>query len=146
MLLLEPIFPTSSPPRRASCWSIAVVLTHARFGAQAGHWTLVAVPPQRLQEPGGICCACPRRESDVWCALEQVTPTETAAKSHLIHATGRALTPLRPGGMAEFGGERVDVVTSGEPVEKDRRFPSFPSKAPEFWFAPPEDFPNHPIA
>ncbi|MHB1418929.1 MAG: NfeD family protein [Bacillota bacterium] len=32
----------------------------------------------------------------------------------LLGATGRTITPLRPAGAAEIGGERVDVITSGE--------------------------------
>ncbi|AEI42658.1 NfeD family protein [Paenibacillus mucilaginosus] len=32
----------------------------------------------------------------------------------LIGTTGRSLTPLRPAGTAQFGEERVDVVTSGQ--------------------------------
>ena len=32
----------------------------------------------------------------------------------LVGRTGRALTPLRPAGVAEFGERRIDVVTSGE--------------------------------
>lgn len=32
----------------------------------------------------------------------------------LLGRTGVALTPLRPSGMAEFEGERVDVITAGE--------------------------------
>jgi len=32
----------------------------------------------------------------------------------LVGRTGRALTPLRPAGTAEFGEQRIDVVTSGE--------------------------------
>lgn len=36
----------------------------------------------------------------------------------LIGETGRALTELRPAGIAEIGGQRVDVVTEGEFIEE----------------------------
>jgi membrane-bound serine protease (ClpP class) len=32
---------------------------------------------------------------------------------------GRVITPLRPVGIAEFDGVRVDVVTDGEFIDKD---------------------------
>ena len=37
----------------------------------------------------------------------------------LLGTSGRTITVLRPAGMAEFGGRRVDVVTRGEFLEKD---------------------------
>jgi membrane-bound serine protease (ClpP class) len=39
---------------------------------------------------------------------------------HFIGQTGLARTDLRPAGTAEFGTERLDVVTSGDLIEKDR--------------------------
>jgi membrane-bound serine protease (ClpP class) len=44
----------------------------------------------------------------------------TSASSHLeyIGMTGKAATSLRPSGMAELDGQRVDVVTSGEFIEQ----------------------------
>jgi membrane-bound serine protease (ClpP class) len=46
-------------------------------------------------------------------------PGET--RTDLIGREGVALTPLRPAGVADIGGERVDVVTAGEYVESGRR-------------------------
>lgn len=40
--------------------------------------------------------------------------------SRFLGAEGRALTPLRPAGTAEFGGERVAVVSRGEFVPAGR--------------------------
>ncbi|MFD2612743.1 NfeD family protein [Paenibacillus gansuensis] len=37
-----------------------------------------------------------------------------AAKTGLLHQTGTSLTPLRPAGTIQVGGQRVDVVTEGE--------------------------------
>ncbi len=39
--------------------------------------------------------------------------------SALVGAAGKALTVLRPAGLAELGGRRLDVVTRGEFLEKD---------------------------
>ena len=39
--------------------------------------------------------------------------------SALLGAAGRAVTVLRPAGLAEFGGRKLDVVTRGEFLEKD---------------------------
>lgn len=39
--------------------------------------------------------------------------------SHLVGARGLAITQLRPAGMGMIDGQRVDVVTQGELIEKD---------------------------
>ncbi|MBL9174032.1 MAG: hypothetical protein JNL10_10900 [Verrucomicrobiales bacterium] len=119
LLLLEPIFPHFvAAAAGLVCWAAAVVLTYSRFGAQAGHWTLVAVLAAALAGTWWYLQRMPTTGIGRLVRSEQVTPAETAAKTHLLHARGITLTPLRPGGMAEFGGERVDVVSSGEPIEK----------------------------
>lgn len=45
-------------------------------------------------------------------------PEVAAAKEELIGKTGVAITTLRPSGIAEFDGRRVDVATSGEFIQK----------------------------
>lgn len=50
---------------------------------------------------------------------ESVPDVESAAKD-LIGKTGVSLTPLRPSGIADIGGKRVDVMTAGAFIEKDR--------------------------
>lgn len=40
-----------------------------------------------------------------------------ASDHRLLHATGTAHTTLRPAGIADFNGERVDVVSDGELIE-----------------------------
>ncbi len=50
-------------------------------------------------------------------------PTKNIADedySHLKGKTGKAITPLRPSGIGDFGGERVSVVAQGEMIEKDK--------------------------
>ena len=40
-------------------------------------------------------------------------------ESALVGAVGKTITVLRPAGLAELGGRRLDVVTRGEFLEKD---------------------------
>ncbi|TJY43602.1 nodulation protein NfeD [Cohnella pontilimi] len=43
-----------------------------------------------------------------------------ASREDWVGREGAALSPLRPAGVADIGGERVDVVTSGEFIERGR--------------------------
>jgi membrane-bound serine protease (ClpP class) len=45
--------------------------------------------------------------------------TAVPERSDLVGMIGRAITPLRPAGTAEFGDYRIDVVTNGEFIDKD---------------------------
>jgi membrane-bound serine protease (ClpP class) len=45
-------------------------------------------------------------------------PEVAAAKEELIGKTGVAITTLRPAGIAEIEGKRVDVATAGEFIKK----------------------------
>jgi len=45
-------------------------------------------------------------------------PEVAAAKEELIGKTGIAITTLRPAGIAEIDGKRVDVATAGEFIKK----------------------------
>lgn len=44
-------------------------------------------------------------------------PATRSARDDLIGKTGTTLSTLRPSGIAEFGGERLDVITRGEMVD-----------------------------
>ncbi len=44
-----------------------------------------------------------------------------AENKQYLGQTGTALTPLRPAGAADFNGQRIDVVTDGEFIARDRR-------------------------
>ncbi len=50
-------------------------------------------------------------------AVEEVAPPKNELES-LLGAIGSALTDLRPAGTAQFGDRRVDVVTSGEFIDR----------------------------
>jgi membrane-bound serine protease (ClpP class) len=47
--------------------------------------------------------------------------TESSGLEHLLNKEGITMTPLRPSGIAEFGDERVDVVTDGVFISKGTR-------------------------
>lgn len=46
---------------------------------------------------------------------------EVAAGQSLIGRVGVSITPLRPAGIADIDGARVDVMTAGAFIEKNRR-------------------------
>lgn len=45
-------------------------------------------------------------------------PPETESRSSLVGATGTALTPMHPSGTGNINGERYDVVSSGDIIDK----------------------------
>lgn len=47
-------------------------------------------------------------------ADEESEARETETRSKYLGKAGRAVTPLRPTGVAEIDGERIEVVTEGE--------------------------------
>jgi membrane-bound serine protease (ClpP class) len=73
-----------------------------------------------LQAQLGRAEVAPRRSGRLWRWLEGSRLEAHTAAVHVeprpsLHgATGVALSPLRPGGIARIGGERIDVVTQGE--------------------------------
>lgn len=119
LLLLEPFFPhLIAGFVGLVCWVGAVILVYGRYGASAGHWTLAAVLAAGLAGTWFYFTRLPSSRIAQPFESKGVIPTSDAGKTHLLHQSGTALTPLRPGGMADIAGERVDVVTSGEPVER----------------------------
>ncbi|MCW5557819.1 MAG: hypothetical protein KIT22_08310 [Verrucomicrobiae bacterium] len=119
LMLLEPVFPLFvAGGVGLACWAGAVALTYTRYGVLAGHWTLAAALAIAIAGVWWYLRRLPGTRIARLVGSDRVTPPETAATAHLLNRPGVALTPLRPGGMAEISGERVDVVTSGEPVER----------------------------
>lgn len=47
------------------------------------------------------------------------TGDDVKQASTLLGKTGRSITPLRPSGMAKFGGRRLDVVAKSGYIDKD---------------------------
>ncbi len=119
LMLLEPFFPTLIAGLIGLiCWAGAVAVVYSRYGTTAGHITFAAVLAVGLAGTWFYFTKLPTSRIARTFRSESVIPTADAGKTHLIHQSGTAVTPLRPGGMAEIAGERVDVVTSGEPLER----------------------------
>ncbi len=95
------------------CLVAAVVLSYRNFGHQTGSVILAGVL-------GGLMLG-------TFCWLKFFPGSRMAgkfisrgsvgdlgvARPELLHATGTALTQLRPSGTASIDGQRVDVVTEG---------------------------------
>ena len=64
------------------------------------------------------------RQGGIWRAVQLLTgeaargeqSLDPDTRPSLLRARGRALSDLRPGGFAQIGGERIDVITRGEVV------------------------------
>jgi membrane-bound serine protease (ClpP class) len=119
LLLVEPLVPHFiAAAIGLTCWALAVVLTYFRYGFAMGNWTLAGTLAFALAGTWWYLKRLPSTRVGRIVQSDHVVPTDSAAKSRLLNQTGTALTPLRPGGMAQIGQERIDVVTSGEPLER----------------------------
>jgi membrane-bound serine protease (ClpP class) len=119
LMLLEPFFPTLIAGLIGlACWASAVAVVYSRYGTTAGHITVAVVLAVGLAGTWFYFTRLPASRIAKPFRSASVIPTDNAGKTHLLNQSGVAVTPLRPGGMAEIAGERVDVVTSGEPLER----------------------------
>jgi membrane-bound serine protease (ClpP class) len=103
------------------CLLAAVILGYRDFGYQTGSLILAGVLVGLL--------------IGTWCWLEFFPESRVAkkfisrssvgelgvAKPELLNGTGTALTQLRPSGTANINGQRVDVVTEGDLIERGTR-------------------------
>jgi membrane-bound serine protease (ClpP class) len=103
------------------CLVAAVVLGYRDFGYQTGSLILAGVLVGLLV--------------GTWCWLEFFPESRAAkrfisqgsagdvgvAKPELLNGTGTALSQLRPSGIANINGQRVDVVTEGGLIERDAK-------------------------
>jgi membrane-bound serine protease (ClpP class) len=69
---------------------------------------------------GGILLWVPRTKAGRALVLKDTLGKPEENFEALVGVEGVAVTPLRPAGMAELAGRRVDVVTDGVFVEKGR--------------------------
>lgn len=58
-----------------------------------------------------------KQESDVQMHAEDMQRREAEAMQAIVGATGTAVTPLRPIGVAEIEGQRVEVLAEGGPID-----------------------------
>lgn len=119
LMLLEPLFPhLVAGAIGLMCWCAAVLLVFERYGQAAGTRTLAVLLVVGLAGTWFYFLRLPDSRVAAPFRLEGSTPSDTASRPDLLDQRGIALTPLRPGGTVQIGAERVDVVTSGEPLER----------------------------
>ncbi|WP_420455220.1 NfeD family protein [Rubrivirga sp.] len=96
--------------------AVGVVVAFAEYGTAGGLGTLAAT----ILTAGGLAYVL--YESGAWDRFvlsdslrrdADADAAETESRSRLLGRTGVAVTPLRPGGVADLGGERVEVETEG---------------------------------
>ena len=96
--------------------AVGVVVAFAEFGPVGGAGTLAAT----LLAAGGMAYLL--YDSGAWDRFvlsdslrrdADEDAVEVESRSRLLGKTGTAVTPLRPGGVADLGGERVEVETEG---------------------------------
>ena len=103
---------------------VGVVMAFVEFGPAGGLVALVGT----LVAASGLVYAL--KESGAWSRFVLTDSlrrdagadrVEQETRSRLLGQTGRAVTPLRPGGVAEIGGQRVEVTTEGAFVASGSR-------------------------
>jgi membrane-bound ClpP family serine protease len=96
--------------------AVGVVVAFAEFGPMGGLGTLAAT----ILAAGGLAYLL--YDSGAWDRFilsdslrrdADLDAVESESRARLLGKTGTAITPLRPGGMADLGGERVEVETEG---------------------------------
>ena len=120
LLVLEPFFPHFVAGLAGlAAWAVAVLLTYARYGAGTGNLTLLGVLAGGVGGAVFYVRQLPKsRFARPFSSSKTHPPADTA--SHLLHQTGIALSPLLPGGIAEIGGRRIDVVSEGGAIDRGR--------------------------
>ncbi|RME93081.1 MAG: hypothetical protein D6766_08830 [Verrucomicrobia bacterium] len=103
------------------CLVAAVVMAYGEFGAAGGTYTLLGVIAGLVVLGVIWLRVFPHsRLGRIFVAKETIGRIN-AEKPELLGREGVALTPLRPSGMAEIDGRRVDVVTEGGLIEPGTR-------------------------
>ncbi len=98
----------------------AVIIGYRRFGPSGGTATL-AVAAAIVGVGGFLWVRLFDRTGEAAGIISHsVGVTPPPAHQDLLNQVGETLTPLRPGGTARFGDDRVDVVSDGTPVDSGR--------------------------
>lgn len=82
----------------ALLFSVIIIVFSYRYLKRTGLWSHIVLQFSETREEGYV---------------------GTRDMSHLVGMTGVTITPLRPAGVAEIGGERIDVVSEGGYIAKD---------------------------
>jgi membrane-bound serine protease (ClpP class) len=119
LLLLETILPGMiAGAIGLMCLLAAVVLGYVNFGPRTGSFILLGVGAGFVAGFLIWLKVFPNsRVARVFVSQRAVGDLGVERKD-LIGHTGSALTPLRPSGMANINGRRVDVVTEGGHIDR----------------------------
>jgi membrane-bound serine protease (ClpP class) len=96
----------------------AVVIAYSEFGARTGNLVLLITVSGLIAGSLVYVKYFPESRFARVFVSDRVIGTVGAEQTGLLNQTGTALTNLRPSGMAQIGGRRVDVVTEGGMIEK----------------------------
>jgi membrane-bound serine protease (ClpP class) len=122
LLLLETVLPGMIAGLVGlGCLIAGVVLAYTQFGLRTGNFVLVIVVVGVVI--GALCWIRYFPDSRMARVLisRGTIGSIGAEQPELLHASGTALTQLRPSGMALINGRRVDVVSEGQLIEKGSR-------------------------
>jgi len=121
LLVLEPFFPHFvAGPVGLAAWAVAVLLTYARYGADTGNFTLLGVLAGGIGGAVFYVWQLPKSRFARPFSSNKTPPPADTTGSHLLHQSGIALSALLPGGIAEIGGRRIDVVSEGGAIDRGR--------------------------
>ncbi len=98
------------------CLATAVIFAYREFGPAGGHATLVGVATILVAGGAAWLRFFPQSRFGRRFVSHRSIEDIGAGQPELLHQTGTALSNLRPSGMAQIGGRRVDVVTEGSMV------------------------------
>lgn len=100
------------------CLIAGVFVSFNRYGPQLGTLVLAIVTIGLLAGFAVWVKYFPDSRAARWFISKRTLKDPQVVSGDLLHRTGTALSNLRPSGMANIGGRRVDVVTEGGMVER----------------------------
>ncbi len=100
----------------------ATVLAYAYYGGEVGNLLLLGVIAGGAAFTVWWIRYAPRSKfAKQWTLHSTVESPPVGDQSELLGLEGNAISPLRPAGIADIGGCRLDVVTEGEMVASGSR-------------------------
>ncbi len=100
------------------CLMAAVILGYQDFDVQTGHMILAVVILGLLVGTWCWFTFFPGSRVAKQFISQGTVGELDVARPELLNGTGVTLSPLRPSGMATIHGQRVDVITQGEFIER----------------------------
>lgn len=119
LLLLETVLPGMiAGVLGIGCLAAAVIMSYSEFGSKGGNLTLVLVSVGLVAGTLAWMKYFPQSSMAKIFVSQKVVGNIGAERPELLHKTGTAFTALRPSGTAVIEGQRVDVVTEGNLIDK----------------------------